>query len=73
MHAAEDVGLIKFDILGIRNLSFLRESVINVRKTKGIDINLRKLPLDDKKTFEMISRGYYGCFPTLRRRYDQVA
>ncbi|MEI8067824.1 MAG: DNA polymerase III subunit alpha [Candidatus Shapirobacteria bacterium] len=57
MHACEDVGLIKFDILGIRNLSFLGESVLNVRKTKGIDINLRKLPLDDKKTFEMLSRG----------------
>lgn len=57
MHAAEDVGLIKFDILGIRNLSFLGQSVLNVRKTKNIDINLRKIPLDDKKTFDMLSRG----------------
>ncbi|MCX6726742.1 MAG: DNA polymerase III subunit alpha [Candidatus Shapirobacteria bacterium] len=57
MHAAEDVGLIKFDILGIRNLSFLGQSVLNVKKTKGIDINLRKIPLDDKKTFTMLSRG----------------
>jgi DNA polymerase-3 subunit alpha len=57
MHAAEEVGLIKFDILGIRNLSFLGEAVVNVRKTRGIDVNLRKLPLDDKKTFEMLSRG----------------
>lgn len=57
MHAAEDVGLIKFDILGIRNLSFLGQAVVNVRKTKKIEINLRKIPLDDKKTFEMLSRG----------------
>lgn len=57
MHAAEDVGLIKYDILGIRNLSFLGQSIINVRKTRGIDINLRKLPLDDKKTFDMLSKG----------------
>jgi DNA polymerase-3 subunit alpha len=57
MHACEDVGLIKFDILGIRNLSFLRQSVLNVEKTKKIEINLRKIPLDDKKTFEMLSRG----------------
>ena len=57
MHAAEDVGLIKYDILGIRNLSFLGQSILNVRKTRGIDINLRKLPLDDKKTFEMLSKG----------------
>ena len=57
MHAAEDVGLIKYDILGIRNLSFLGQSILNVRKTKNIDVNLRKLPLDDKKTFEMLSKG----------------
>lgn len=57
MHTCEDVGLIKFDILGIRNLSFLRESVINVRKSQGIEINLKKIPLDDKKTFEMLSKG----------------
>jgi len=57
MHACEDVGLIKFDILGIRNLSFLGEAVINVRQTKGKDINLRKIPLDDKKTFNMLSKG----------------
>ena len=57
MHACEDVGLIKFDILGIRNLSFLGQAVVNVRKTQKIDINLKKIPLDDKKTFEMLSRG----------------
>jgi DNA polymerase-3 subunit alpha len=57
MHACEDVGLIKFDILGIRNLSFLGQSIVNVRKTKNIDVNLRKIPLDDKKTFDMLSRG----------------
>lgn len=57
MHAAEDVGLIKFDILGIRNLSFLGQAVVNARKTKNIEINLRKIPLDDKKTFEMLSHG----------------
>ncbi|MDD4026973.1 MAG: DNA polymerase III subunit alpha [Candidatus Shapirobacteria bacterium] len=57
MHACEDVGLIKYDILGIRNLSFLGQSVLNVRKTQNIEVNLRKIPLDDKKTFEMLSRG----------------
>jgi len=57
MHAAEDVGLIKFDILGIRNLSFLGQAVVNVRNTQNIEVNLRKIPLDDKKTFEMLSRG----------------
>lgn len=57
MHACEDVGLIKFDILGIRNLTILGQSILNVRKTKSIDINLRKISLDDEKTFKMLSIG----------------
>lgn len=63
MHACEDVGLIKFDILGIRNLSILGASVDIVRQTRGEEINLRAIPLDDKKTFEMLGRGEtMGCF-----------
>lgn len=57
MHACEDVGLIKFDILGIRNLSILGAAVEIVKKQRGIEVDLRKIPLDDKKTFEMLSRG----------------
>lgn len=57
-HTCEDVGLIKFDILGIDNLSFLAQAVSNVSKTKNIEINLRKVPLDDKKTFQMLSKGH---------------
>jgi DNA polymerase-3 subunit alpha len=57
MHACEDVGLIKFDVLGIRNLSILGESIKIVKKTKSIEIDLHKIPLDDKKTFDMLSRG----------------
>jgi DNA polymerase-3 subunit alpha len=57
MHACEDVGLIKYDILGIRNLSFLGQSVLNVKKNRGLDIDIRKIPLDDQKTFDMLSSG----------------
>lgn len=57
MHASEEVGLIKFDILGIRNLSILGSAVDIVRKSLGIEIDLHKIPLDDKKTFEMLARG----------------
>jgi DNA polymerase III subunit alpha len=57
MHACEDVGLIKFDILGIRNLSILGASVDIVRQTRGEEVDLRTIPLDDKKTFEMLGRG----------------
>lgn len=57
MHACEDVGLIKFDILGIRNLSILGASVDIVEKLHSKKINLRNIPLDDKKTFEMLAKG----------------
>jgi DNA polymerase-3 subunit alpha len=57
MHACEDVGLIKFDILGIRNLSILGAAIDIVEKERGIRIKLSEIPLDDKKTFEMLSRG----------------
>lgn len=57
MHASEEVGLIKFDVLGIRNLAILNASVDIVRDRLGETIDLKKLPLDDKATFEMLSRG----------------
>ncbi len=57
MHACEDVGLIKFDILGIRNLSILGYSVDIVEKLTGTRVDIRKIPFDDKKTFEMLAQG----------------
>lgn len=57
MHAAEDVGLIKFDILGIRNLSILGSAIKIVKDIKNINVNLNKIPLDDKKTFDMLGKG----------------
>lgn len=57
MHACEDVGLIKFDILGIRNLSILGSAIQIVKEARNIDIDLRNIPLDDVKTFEMLARG----------------
>ncbi len=57
MHACEDVGLIKFDVLGIRNLSILGSAIEIVKNNLGVAVDLRKIPIDDKKTFEMLSRG----------------
>ncbi|MBI4155849.1 MAG: DNA polymerase III subunit alpha [Candidatus Zambryskibacteria bacterium] len=53
----DGVGLLKFDFLGIRNLSILADAVKITEKLKGIKINLDKIPLDDRKTFEMLARG----------------
>ena len=57
MHACEDVGLIKFDVLGIRNLSILGNAIKIVKEIQNIDIDLHKIPIDDMKTFKMLSRG----------------
>jgi len=57
MHAVEEAGLLKFDFLGIRNLSILEDSIKIVRKTQGLKINLNQIPLDDKKTFAMLAHG----------------
>ena len=57
MHAAEDVGLIKLDILGISNLTILANAVKIVEALHGIKMDIKKVPLDDKETFELLARG----------------
>lgn len=57
MHACEDVGLIKFDILGIRNLSTMGAAIEIIEKQRGKKIDLMDISLTDKKTFEMLARG----------------
>ena len=57
MYAIEDAGLLKFDFLGIRNLAILAESVNQVKKLRGVVIDIDNIPLDDKKTFEMLAKG----------------
>ncbi len=54
----ETVGLLKADFLGIRNLTILGLAVEIVKHTKKIEINLDKIPWDDKKTFELLSNGH---------------
>ncbi|MFA7000314.1 MAG: DNA polymerase III subunit alpha [Candidatus Paceibacterota bacterium] len=57
MYSIEDAGLPKFDFLGIRNLAILAEAVRLVKIIHKVDIDIDNIPLDDKKTFEMLSRG----------------
>lgn len=57
MHAVEDVGLLKFDFLGIKNLSILADAVLRVKTTRDIDIDIENIPIDDSKTFAMLAHG----------------
>ncbi|MDO8514724.1 MAG: DNA polymerase III subunit alpha [bacterium] len=51
------IGLLKFDILGLTNLSVLADSVARVKVRLGLDVDLDKIPLDDKKVYELLTRG----------------
>ncbi|MDO8564482.1 MAG: DNA polymerase III subunit alpha, partial [bacterium] len=60
MHATEDAGLLKLDFLGIKNLSILADAVTHVAELEQKRIDIENIPLDDKKTFEMLARGETG-------------
>ena len=53
----EDVGMLKMDFLGLSTLSILKETVENIRRHRGIDIDIDKIPLDDKATFKTFGKG----------------
>ncbi|MFB9966772.1 DNA polymerase III subunit alpha [Sinosporangium siamense] len=54
---AEDMGLLKMDFLGLRNLTVTGDAIANVRANKGVDIDILDIPLDDATTYEMLARG----------------
>lgn len=53
----DGVGLTKLDFLGIRNLAILENAVRMVKERKDIEIDIERIPFDDKKTFEMLAKG----------------
>jgi DNA polymerase III subunit alpha len=55
--ACEDIGLLKMDFLGLRNLTILEDAVAGIKANRGVDIDLDNLPLDDKRTYELFARG----------------
>lgn len=57
MHSVEEAGLLKFDFLGIKNLAIIADAIERIEKIEGTKIIMEKIPLEDKKTFEMLARG----------------
>ncbi|HET9878605.1 MAG TPA: DNA polymerase III subunit alpha [Candidatus Limnocylindria bacterium] len=57
MHACEALGLLKFDFLGLINLTILADAVELVKLHRSVDIDVDNLPLDDARTFELLSTG----------------
>lgn len=57
MKFVEETGLIKFDFLGLKTLTVIKRAVDWIKKTKGIELDIDKVPLDDRPTYEMLQRG----------------
>ncbi|MDH5468129.1 MAG: DNA polymerase III subunit alpha, partial [Candidatus Aminicenantes bacterium] len=57
MQDIEAIGLLKMDLLGLRNLTVIKDTVELVEKEKGEKIDLKNIPLDDEKTFEVFQSG----------------
>ena len=57
MHAIEDLGLLKMDFLGLKNLTILEDTLNIIKKTKNVKIELDKIPLDNSKTLKLFQQG----------------
>jgi DNA polymerase-3 subunit alpha len=57
MDAVEKIGLLKMDFLGLSYLTILDRGLEIIRRSRGIEIDLKSIPLDDRATFELLGRG----------------
>ena len=55
--SCEDIGLLKMDFLGLRNLTVIDDAIRGIRENRGVEIDLDTLGLDDKPTYELLARG----------------
>lgn len=57
MGDVERVGLLKMDFLGLRNLTILDKTLRLIKETRGIDLDIHSIPLDDPATYQLLQRG----------------
>ncbi|HOC53372.1 MAG TPA: DNA polymerase III subunit alpha [Candidatus Pacearchaeota archaeon] len=57
MHAIENMGLLKMDFLGLKNLTTIEETLKRIYAVRGNNLDIEKIPLDDKKTFDLLKKG----------------
>ena len=53
----EDTGLIKMDFLGLKTLSIIKDALENIRNTKGVEVDIDNIPIDDPATYKLYSEG----------------
>ncbi|MGV3526088.1 MAG: DNA polymerase III subunit alpha [Candidatus Sericytochromatia bacterium] len=54
----EEMGLLKMDFLGLRNLTMISKTLVIVKQSRGLEIDMSKIPIDDLKAYELLSSGY---------------
>jgi DNA polymerase III subunit alpha len=57
MGPIEEIGLLKMDFLGLRNLDVIEDAAAIIERSRGEKIDIKDIPLDDQKTYEMLRRG----------------
>ena len=57
MKPMESIGLLKMDFLGLKTLTVIQEAVEHIRRNHGVEVDINKLPLDDRKTYDLLNRG----------------
>jgi DNA polymerase-3 subunit alpha len=57
MGPIEEIGLLKMDFLGLRNLDVIEDAVAIIERSRGERIEIKDIPLDDPRTYAMLSRG----------------
>jgi DNA polymerase III subunit alpha len=57
MHSIEDLGLLKMDLLGLKNLTIIEDTLARIYKVQNKKIDIEKLPLDDPAVFKMLQKG----------------
>ena len=57
LHPVEDLGLLKMDFLGLKNLTIIESALHIIKNTQNIEIDIDRIPLEDKMTFELFQRG----------------
>jgi DNA polymerase III subunit alpha len=57
MGPIEEIGLLKMDFLGLRNLDVIEDAVEIIHRSRGVELDIGAIPVDDARTFEMLARG----------------
>jgi DNA polymerase III subunit alpha len=57
MGPIEEIGLLKMDFLGLRNLDVIEDAVEIIRRSRAVELDVAAIPMDDKPTFEMLAKG----------------